>query len=221
VALMLWLLGSLYVYGFCSPEGRNGQFLAADTAKSNADPRSEHSVLGGLLRATGPAAKANPFRFSTKYQDNETDLLYYGYRYYNASTGTWISRDPLEERAANNLYGFVNNAPISLIDRLGQRVPCNTRALAGCLARCLAWAGSYYVGVHCDMERNLWTLGLCWRVYCTCITRCDLKQQIPLGPVTICIYNCPMRNPAGNPANYIPLVVPTVEGCPKTITDDR
>jgi RHS repeat-associated protein len=31
--------------------------------------------------------KANPFRFSTKYQDDETDLLYYGRRYYNASTG--------------------------------------------------------------------------------------------------------------------------------------
>ena len=45
-------------------------------------------------------AKANPFRFSTKYQDDETDLLYYGYRYYNASTGRWISRDPLEEAGA-------------------------------------------------------------------------------------------------------------------------
>jgi RHS repeat-associated protein len=42
-------------------------------------------------------AKANPFRFSTKYQDEETDLLYYGYRYYNASTGRWITRDPLTE----------------------------------------------------------------------------------------------------------------------------
>ncbi len=42
-------------------------------------------------------AKAKPFRFSTKYQDDETDLLYYGYRYYNASTGRWNSRDPIEE----------------------------------------------------------------------------------------------------------------------------
>jgi RHS repeat-associated protein len=32
-------------------------------------------------------AKVNPFRFSTKYQDDETDLLYYGHRYYKASTG--------------------------------------------------------------------------------------------------------------------------------------
>jgi RHS repeat-associated protein len=40
-------------------------------------------------------ARANPFRFSTKYQDDETDLLYYGYRYYNAGTGRWLSRDPI------------------------------------------------------------------------------------------------------------------------------
>ncbi len=55
--------------------------------------------FGELLRATGPMAKANPFRFSTKYQDDESDLLYYGLRYYNPSTGRWNSRDPLGDRA--------------------------------------------------------------------------------------------------------------------------
>jgi RHS repeat-associated protein len=54
-------------------------------------------AFGEVLRATGPMAKVNPFRFSTKYQDDETDLLYYGYRYYNASTGRWASTDPKEE----------------------------------------------------------------------------------------------------------------------------
>ena len=68
-------------------------------------------------------AKANPFRFSTKYQDDETDLLYYGYRYYNASTGRWLSRDPLDERGGKNLLSFVANNPVSYIDRLGCCVP--------------------------------------------------------------------------------------------------
>jgi hypothetical protein len=45
-------------------------------------------------------AKVNPFRFSTKYQDDETDLLYYGYRYYNATMGGWLSRD-LNEYSLN------------------------------------------------------------------------------------------------------------------------
>jgi RHS repeat-associated protein len=75
--------------------------------------------FGELLRATGPMAKANPFRFSTKFQDHETEMLYYGYRYYNASTGRWFSRDPIGERGAMNIYGFVRNEPIQRCDKLG------------------------------------------------------------------------------------------------------
>ena len=35
----------------------------------------EYGPFGEFIRATGPMAKANPFRFSTKYQDDETDLV--------------------------------------------------------------------------------------------------------------------------------------------------
>ena len=35
-----------------------------------------YGPFGEVIRATGPMAKINPFRFSTKYQDDETDLLY-------------------------------------------------------------------------------------------------------------------------------------------------
>jgi RHS repeat-associated protein len=79
----------------------------------------EYGPFGEVLRATGPMAKANPFRFSTKYQDDETDLLYYGYRYYNASTGRWLSRDPIAERGGDNLYSFLSDAPLSYVDILG------------------------------------------------------------------------------------------------------
>jgi RHS repeat-associated protein len=64
-------------------------------------------------------ARANPFRFSTKYQDDETDLLYYGYRYYDPSTGRWLSRDPLGEEGGINLYSFVANSTIHRWDSLG------------------------------------------------------------------------------------------------------
>jgi RHS repeat-associated protein len=76
--------------------------------------------FGEVIRATGPMAKANPFRFSTKYQDDETDLLYYGRRYYSPSTGRWLSKDPIEESGEPNLYGFVGNQPINKIDRDGR-----------------------------------------------------------------------------------------------------
>jgi RHS repeat-associated protein len=66
-------------------------------------------------------ARANPFRFSTKYQDDETDLLYYGRRYYSASTGRWLSRDPSGERGGYNLLAFVMNAPLGYVDSDGRR----------------------------------------------------------------------------------------------------
>jgi len=37
------------------------------------------------------------YKFSTKPQDAETGYYYYGYRYYNPVTGTWPSKDPIEE----------------------------------------------------------------------------------------------------------------------------
>ena len=64
-------------------------------------------------------AKTNPFRFSTKYEDDESDLLYYGRRYLNTSTGRWLSRDPIEEHGGRNLYAFNYNNLVNKTDRLG------------------------------------------------------------------------------------------------------
>jgi RHS repeat-associated protein len=82
----------------------------------------EYGPFGEVIRSTGCMAKTNPFRFSTKYADDESDLLYYGYRYYKASTGTWVNRDPLEERGGRNLYAFVRNNPVSKVDVLGRYI---------------------------------------------------------------------------------------------------
>jgi len=79
----------------------------------------EYGPFGEVIRATGPMAKVNPFRFSSKYQDEESDLLYYGYRYYKASTGTWVSRDPDEEDGGDNIYGIVDANAINSFDALG------------------------------------------------------------------------------------------------------
>ena len=42
-----------------------------------------------------------------------------GYRFYQPDTGRWLSRDPLEEDAALNVYAFVNNSPLVKTDPLG------------------------------------------------------------------------------------------------------
>ncbi len=101
----------------------------------------EYGHFGELLRATGPMAKANLFRFSTKYQDGETDLLYYGYRYYNPGTGRWPNRDPIGELGGKNLYGFAFNDPLSKADPDGRLVlvdDATLLAIAATAAVCTA-----------------------------------------------------------------------------------
>ena len=60
-----------------------------------------------------------PFRFSSEYCDTETDLIYYNYRYYSPELGSWLSRDPIEEKGGLNLYGFVGNDGVNKWDYLG------------------------------------------------------------------------------------------------------
>ena len=64
-------------------------------------------------------SKVNPFLFSTKFCDWESGLYYYGFRYYNPSTGRWPSRDPADEKGGLELYGFVANDGINHADKLG------------------------------------------------------------------------------------------------------
>ena len=79
----------------------------------------EYGPFGELLRATCPLAREFNFLFSTKYFDWETGLYYYGHRYYNPTTGRWLSRDPIVEGGGLNLYGFVRNNPVNYYDHLG------------------------------------------------------------------------------------------------------
>ena len=82
--------GTQTTNAFVAFDGNGNVSGLVDAANGDVIAQYEYGPFGEVIRATGPMAKANPFRFSTKYQDDETDLLYYGYRYYNPSTGRWI-----------------------------------------------------------------------------------------------------------------------------------
>jgi len=56
---------------------------------------------------------------STKYFDDESELAYYGYRYYSPEMGRWLSRDPVGEEGGVNLYCMVANNSVGRWDYLG------------------------------------------------------------------------------------------------------
>jgi RHS repeat-associated protein len=93
--------------------------LLVSTTTGQATATYDYGPFGEPLRESGEYAKLNPYRFSTKYTDDESGLLDYGLRYYIPSTGRWLNRDPIEEKGGANLYGFVSNKTIGKIDFLG------------------------------------------------------------------------------------------------------
>lgn len=79
----------------------------------------EYDPFGKSLRASGSKADLLSHRFSTKYTDPITHLIDYGLRWYHASLGRFINRDPIGESGGLNLYALVNNNPVNDIDVLG------------------------------------------------------------------------------------------------------
>lgn len=79
----------------------------------------EYDAFGNTLRELGTYAASNSFRYSTKFTDTETGLVYFGLRYYSPALGRFITRDPISERGGRNLYSFASNNPINKWDYLG------------------------------------------------------------------------------------------------------
>jgi RHS repeat-associated protein len=118
---------------FFACDGNGSVVKLVNAADGTVSAQYDYGPFGEVIRATGPMAKMNPLRFSTKYQDDESDLLYYGYRYYNPSTGRWPNRDPFGEpgfgvtrrqppsllAGGPNRYLFVVNNPMNGVDILG------------------------------------------------------------------------------------------------------
>ncbi|MEW6198698.1 MAG: RHS repeat-associated core domain-containing protein [Planctomycetota bacterium] len=123
-----------------------GRIVGPDT---NADGKFDAQDDPGFYAA------ANPFRWSTKRLDPETgspqriapsaDLSDFGMRYYSATLGRWLNRDPIGDFATANLvrhsesrrrrtfgglgganvYAYVGNNPTNRTDYLGMMwIPC-------------------------------------------------------------------------------------------------
>jgi len=70
---------------------------------------------GKLISSGGTLV--NPFQYAGREFDAETGLYYYRDRYYDATTGRFLSEDPLEFEGGDvDLYRYVANDPVMYID---------------------------------------------------------------------------------------------------------
>lgn len=79
----------------------------------------EEQIIGDSGHFISTSAIGNPWRFSSKRVDDESGLSYFGRRYYSSRIGRWISPDPLGLAEGPNLYAYVMNRPLTLIDLYG------------------------------------------------------------------------------------------------------
>jgi RHS repeat-associated protein len=59
------------------------------------------------------------YRYCEKERDGVTGFYYFGFRYYAHWMGGWLSPDPVGPEDSENLYLYVHNNPINLVDANG------------------------------------------------------------------------------------------------------
>ncbi len=127
----------------------------------------EYTPFGSQTAAT-ESYVANPFRFSSEYHDQETNLIYYNFRFYTPSLGYWINQDPIMELGEANLYGFVSNNSIKNYDYLGLEgdtthgtVKCKENDSCSTLLVKLQQWKDHYNGRHDELIKDKLNLKTC------------------------------------------------------------
>jgi len=76
-----------------------------------------YDSFGKQIASTGTLT--NPFRYTAREFDTETNLYFYRARYYDPNPGRFLTEDPIRFRAGINFYSYVHNRPLDLRDPKG------------------------------------------------------------------------------------------------------
>lgn len=108
-------------------------FVADSKCQASPKSKSAYAYEAAKIVTIEPAAPPLHRRSSLKITTRKSppprvydtrcdsaSVCYYGYRYYDATTGRWPSRDPIQEDGGLNLYCFTSNASVNKWDFLGR-----------------------------------------------------------------------------------------------------
>lgn len=121
---------------------------------------------GGFLTPNPPPSALDflafdPITFTGKPRDVESGLDYFGFRSYSNNLCRWISPDQpfadnqVEQPQSWNLYGYVRNRPLSMIDPAGEAAwdspnKWDAKAIAGYQKYCETMASQYKEALTCE-----------------------------------------------------------------------
>lgn len=97
----------------------NGNVTRLSNAGQAAVATYRYDPFGNTTYSVGSLAAANTMRFSSKPVHVNSGLYDFGYRWYSPNMQRWVSRDPIAEIAGANLFAYLLNRPIDLVDSWG------------------------------------------------------------------------------------------------------
>ena len=92
----------------------HGDVVGMTDAEGNLTDNYYYDAFGNEKNVTNDN---NPFRYAGEYFDEESGLIYLRNRYYNSSTGRFITEDPAQ--AGVNWYSYCGGNPVNFIDPWG------------------------------------------------------------------------------------------------------
>jgi RHS repeat-associated protein len=101
----------------CDRRGSVHGMLRADTGELAAV--YEYNAHGEIIRQAGGYAGTNPFGWCTKVTDRETNLVYFGRRFYSPTLGRFVNRDPIGTDGGWNLHAYCRGNPVCSVDYMG------------------------------------------------------------------------------------------------------
>ena len=108
--------GSTPIWALCDHLGSVRDVISSAGAVLN---HFEYNAFGGLIDKSS-ITDVPIFRYTAKLTDDITGLQWNINRWYDASTGQWISEDPIGFEAGDeNLYRYTGNHPIASLDYFG------------------------------------------------------------------------------------------------------
>lgn len=89
--------------------------LVIDTSTGVVVQQMDYNTFGKVITDTNQGFQ--PFGFAGGLYDPDTGLVRFGARDYDPETGRWTAKDPIRFAGGDpNLYGYVLNDPVNLID---------------------------------------------------------------------------------------------------------